>query len=240
MICISFDTDHMNEARMAEFLRDIAIPGAGTFFCTQRYDCLEGSRHELCPHPFLPSGGDWESELDRMRKLFPGAKGWRAHSCVFSHLLAEWLAANGYRYASTNDQFGQSGIQPVRHPWGVWHLPIFYMDNMDFSSGHFWKDQVEGQFSDRLIEIALGDDGVYVFDFHPVHLLLNTPNRDRYFAMRDRFKAGERIEALAYDGFGTRNFYVKLCEQMTRRGTESFSLSGALDRHLQSPRLPGH
>jgi len=130
------------------------------------------------------------------------------------------------------------GIRPVRHPWGVWHLPIFYTDNMDFSSPHFWDDQIEPPFSDKLIEIALEKDGVYVFDFHPVHLLLNTPNRDWYFAMRDRFKAGESLKGLAYDGFGTRSFYDALCVAMQQRHMGSLSLAAALDAHLQFPRTP--
>lgn len=232
MLCLTFDSDHMDEARMAEFLGTVEVPGTGTFFCTQPYACLEGAHHEVGPHPTLESGGDWRAELERMRALFPKARGWRSHSCVFSHLLAEWLAGNGYRYASTNDQFGHKGIQPVRHPWGVWHFPIFYMDNMDFSSPCFWGEEADGPFSERMIETALGDDGIYVFDFHPVHLLLNTPDRNHYFAARDRFKAGEALEGLAYPGSGTRSFYDRLCRAMQRQGRESLSLDQALEAHL--------
>lgn len=232
MLCFTFDTDHMDEARMAEFLARVPIPGAGTFFCTQKYDCLEATHHETAPHPTLESGKDWPAELKRMREMFPKAKGWRSHSCVFSHLLAEWLSGNGYSYVSTNDQFGHKGIQPVRHPWGVWHFPIYYMDNMDFSSGVFWSGQGHGPFSDRMIETALDDDGIYVFDFHPIHLVLNTPERDRYFAMRDRFKAGEPLDRLVYEGNGTRSFYDRLCAAMSQRGLTSMSLGQALQTHL--------
>jgi len=232
MLCFTFDTDHMDEVRMAEFLDRVEIPGVGTFFCTQKYPCLEATHHEIGPHPTLDSGTDWQAELERMRAMFPEARGWRAHSCVFSHLLAEWLAGNGYGYASTNDQFGHKGIQLVRHPWGVWHFPIFYMDNMDFSATCFWKEEADGPFSDTMIETALGDDGVYVFDFHPIHLLLNTPGRDHYFAMRDRFKAGEDLGKLAYQGVGTMSFFERLCAAMRRSGQESLSLGQALEAYL--------
>lgn len=232
MICLTFDTDHMDEARMAEFLDRVEIPGAGTFFCTERYACLEATHHEIGPHPTLEGGMDWQAALEGMRAFFPEAQGWRSHSCVFSHLLAEWLAGNGYRYVSTNDQFGHKGIQPVRHPWGVWHFPIFYMDNLDFSSACFWKEEADEPFSDTMIETALGDDGVYVFDFHPVHLLLNTPGRDHYFAMRDRFKAGEDLGKLAHKGVGTTSFYERLCAAMRRRRQKSLSLGQALEAYL--------
>lgn len=237
MICLTFDTDHMDEVRMSDFLRRIDIPGAGTFFCTQKYDCLDGASHEVAPHPTLEEKTDWQAELKRMRDLFPDAKSWRSHSCVFSHLLAEWLHENGYLYVSTNDQFGQKGIQPVRHPWGVRHFPIYYMDNMDFSSCHFWKDDSDTRFSDTMIEHALEDDGVYVFDFHPIHLLLNTPNSDYYFSMRDRFKSGEDINQLAYEGYGTMNFYLQLCAAMQRVGKKSINLAKAFDAYTLETNL---
>lgn len=232
MICITFDTDHMNEARMAEFLERIRFPGAGTFFCTQHYTCLESTSHELAPHPILEAGEDWSAELQRMRQLFPSAIGWRSHSCVFSHLLAEWLSTNGYRYVSTNDQFGQNGIQPVRHPWGLWHFPIFYMDNMDFSSSVFWAGEDGGPFSESFVDKALKHDGVYVFDFHPIHLLLNSPDREYYFSVRDRFKAGEDIDRLTFKGPGTATFFERLSTGMERSGAQSLTLGKALEVHL--------
>ncbi|PCI42148.1 MAG: hypothetical protein COB46_01140 [Rhodospirillaceae bacterium] len=104
---------------------------------------------------------------------------------------------------------------------------------MDFSSGCFWQDQGDGPFSEAMIERALDDDGIYVFDFHPIHLLLNTPNRDYYFSVRDRFKAGEDIRKLAFDGTGTLDFFIRLQEAMRRSGQKSFSLGQALDAHEQ-------
>ena len=238
MICISFDTDHMDDARMATFLEAVEIPGTATFFCTARFADLEGTGHELAPHPTLPEGAEWQSELQRMRELFPDAQGWRSHSCVFSHVVAAWLSDNGYRYASTNDQFGQRGIRPVRHPWGLWHLPIFYMDNMDFWNGGAGRGEPRDPFSQALIDIAVANDGLYVFDFHPIHLLLNTPDRDRYFAVRDRFKAGEPLAGLVHDGVGTRRFYDALCAALRRHGLASVSLRLALDAHLERGDCP--
>jgi hypothetical protein len=171
MICLSFDTDHVDEARMREFLATVPVPGAGTFFCTHRYEAL-GAPHELCPHPYLPDGADWDAELTSMRAAFPEARGWRAHSCVYSHMLAQRIAADGYAYASAYDQLGRVGLEPNREAWGVWHLPIYYMDNLDFSHGRFWPEGTHRPFDGDLITAALAHEGIHVFDFHPVHLLL--------------------------------------------------------------------
>ena len=76
MICLSFDTDHMNEARMEEFLDEVTWPGGGTFFCTQAYACLNRDEFELAPHPFLTGNRDWLFELRTKRAEFPKAVGW--------------------------------------------------------------------------------------------------------------------------------------------------------------------
>lgn len=231
MICLSFDTDHMDDARMREFIETVDIPGTATFFCTQTYESLDATDHELCPHPFLDQCNNWQEELQGKREQFPIARGWRSHSCVFSHLLAEQVGGLGYRYVSTHDDFGQAGLRPHRHCWGVWQMPIYYMDNLDFSRAHFWRDG-SSPFASSLIEKALNDDGVYVFDFHPIHLLLNTDSTDWYFRHRERFLNGEPVEQLTGQNFGVRNFYEALLEQMAMNGANSLSMDVALTRFV--------
>lgn len=227
MICFSFDTDHLDEARMEEFLELVPVPGTATFFCTQDYRCLEGTEHELGPHAFLPPGGDWDAELTAKRKAFPRAIGWRSHSCVFSHMLAEQLAELGYRYVSTHDEPGRKAPLPYRQAWGLWHVPIHYMDNLDFSAQRFWRD-APMPFSPVVIESALAGDGVYVFGFHPIHLMLNSPDAETYFLLRERWRCGEAVSDLRFKGYGTHSFYEDLLEAMDSAGIPSVSIAEAL------------
>ena len=232
MFCFSFDTDHMNNARMVEFLDDVKFPGKGTFFCTQVYDIFRNLDHEVGPHPYLGSSNNWEVELKQMRENFSHAKGWRSHSCVFSHILAEQVKKLGYDYVTTHEELGRPKIHPYHHAFGVWQMPIFYMDNLDFSRSNFWEDEEHKPFNKNLIDIALGNDGVYVFDFHPVHLLINTPNPDYYFKVRDSFLGGEAIADIRYDGYGTRNFFDELCHAAIQKGMRSQGMQDALNTWL--------
>jgi Polysaccharide deacetylase len=236
VICLSFDTDHLDEPRMREFVDTVRVPGAGTFFCTQRYEALSAP-HEICPHPYLPEGADWDFELEAKRADFPEARGWRAHSCVYSHLLAQRIAADGYAYASAFDQFGRGGIEPSREAWGVWHLPIYYMDNLDFSLPRFWPGAAHRAFDPALIETVLADDGIYVFDFHPVHLLLNSTSAESYFERRGAFVAGAPLEDLRCTGYGARSFYDDLCTAMGGAGMESISMYDALIERVGASKL---
>jgi hypothetical protein len=214
MICLSFDSDHMSESRMSEFLSTHEIAGTATFFCTQPYECLRDAGHELAPHPLLVAGTDWENELARKRREFPAARGWRSHSCVFSHLIAEWLGKNGYDYVSTHDQFGVAGLEPTRHSWGIWHLPIYYMDTLDISAA----------------------PALHVFDFHPIHIMLNSPDPDFYFATRDRFRAGEPAETLRHKGYGVANYFADLRAALLAAGSASIAMGDALGAFLR--RIP--
>jgi hypothetical protein len=235
VICLTFDTDHVDEARMAEFLELAPIPGRATFFCTQRYACLDETGHELSGHPFLEPGGDWGAELRRMRELFPDATGWRSHSCVYSHMLGVLLAQDGYAYASTQTEIGRAGGRPYREAWGLWQLPIYYMDNSDFSTPRFWPGREHAPFSPLLIETATANDGVYVFDFHPVHLLLNSPSAEWYLSRREAFAAGDELAGLRFDGYGAFDFYEDLCAEMAAADLRSRTLADAVAAEAVAP-----
>ncbi len=222
----------MDEQRMVEFLEQMHLPGEGTFFCTQYYEALSRSRHEQAPHPYLEDNTDWGSELNRMRRLFPKAAGWRAHSCVYSHFIAKWLGENCYRYASTSDQLGRCGITPCREGYGTWQMPIYYMDNLDFSDRRFWGSNGLEPFSPIIIERALTMPGMYVFDFHPIHLMLNSPNFEFYAAARDGFKSGASLATLSFKGYGARNFYNHLVDAMEARDVRSVSMDEGLAMYL--------
>ena len=86
MIALSFDTDHINDARMIEFLAGAQWPGSGTFFCTQQYHCLKHEKFELAPHPFLSGARDWLAELKAKRQNFqmPSA-GAHTRACSATH-----------------------------------------------------------------------------------------------------------------------------------------------------------
>lgn len=229
MICFSFDTDRMDEVHMRDFLAATPIPGRATFFCTRPYECLSSSKHELAPHTYLGVEADWAQQFAEKRREFPDAVGWRSHSCVFSHILAEQVAAVGFRYVSIHDQPGDPKIEPVKHAWGLWHLPIYYMDNLDFSQSRFWGEDAPPPFRHELIETAVNGDALFVFAFHPIHLVLNSPNAQEYFSRREALANGAAVEEIRYDGRGTSTFYLELVQAMDAAGMESVALVDALD-----------
>lgn len=233
MICLTFDTDHMSGPQLRRWLAGSNLYGRGTFFCTELYDFLADTDHEVAPHPNL-TPANWPQEIEVQRKLFPKAKSWRSHSLFFSQPIAVDLCRLGYDCVSVVEQFGDRAAAPYRLPWGPWQMPIYYMDNSDFCNFNDMQAKGHVPFSTELIRRAVTGDGLYVFDFHPIHLELNTPSYEFYSHNRDAFKGGGDPERLRFGGRGTRTFFDELMAAMRQYGEASVPLSLALEQWLSS------
>jgi len=230
MICLTFDTDYMTDASMKEFLAAYPLPGRGTFFAHDDLPSLFASGHEVGPHPLIGDLTRWDSDMDRLAALLPSRPvGVRAHSCVFSHMIGIGLHAKGYRYVSQAQQLFDPRPKPFRHPWGVWELPIYYMDNMDFWMPKNWPEIGHTPFSPAIIEQAIRGDGMYVFDIHPLHVALNTRSHEDYVQVKDEVvKNGRSPFELRFPGRGVAVFFEELCEAMARRNIRSQTCTEAL------------
>lgn len=231
MICLTFDTDWMSPEAIERFLDEFPLPGRATFFCHEPFDSLARSRHELCPHPFIDNLLDWRTDLASLRdRVNPAARGVRTHSCVFSHVLGVGLHDMGFEYVSQASPLYQRGITPYRHPWGVWELPIYYMDSMDFWTAGNWPGLDHQPFSSRWIQDAVGGPDLYVMDFHPIHIALNTRTPADYQGVKASIVAG-RVSPfdLTYPGRGTREYFQELCGAMAAAGEKSFSCAESVD-----------
>ena len=228
MICITFDTDHMSDASMRVFLDRFDMPGSATFFCTQKYrDLGRGSdfpQHEVAIHPIFNVGDDWDEKTRRLRETFDDEiVGVRAHSCAYSHQYGVQLAAQGFEYVSQASFLFSETLKPFPQPWGVWELPICYMDSMDYELAELRPGR-HRPFDDRLIQAAVSNpDALFVFDFHPVHVLLDSRHRADY---REWAQAGRpdftREANSGRNGAG--DYFRRLIAAMRAAGQESTAL----------------
>jgi hypothetical protein len=230
MICITFDTDWMSNEAMSEFLDRISWPGSGTFFLHQNLPALYETRHELCPHPLIEDLGTWTNGLKELESVVPNiSNGVRPHSCVFSHMIGLELSKQGYSYVSQASHLYEVGLKAHRHPWGLWELPIYYMDNMDICMVDNWPSLGHKPFASKIIDQAINEPGLYVFDFHPIHLALNTKTHLDYSSVKDKIVSGKASPfEFRTTGRGAAVFFDELCDAMTKANVESISCSQAL------------
>lgn len=225
MICLTFDSDHLDNRHMEQWISDLDIPGAATIYCTEKYPALDGTSFEIGPHPFLGDGIDFDKQIQIYREMFPNAKSWRSHSLVFSQVLSWKLADMGYTSVSTSECYFDDTAKPNFSPWGVWQFPIYYMDNADFDRARRYKTFSPPVFDRSVIEQIINGEGTYVVDMHPIHIMLNTPNFQFYSKARDDFKAHESLESLRYKNYGAGDFFADLLAEMRKVGKVSRTIS---------------
>ncbi len=150
---------------------------------------LEGSTHgsttaEVCRH---------------MQSLNPAAKFYRSHHFYSTSNVADQFKAMGYEYDSNLSLYPQPDIRPLLHSSGLMRYPVFFGDGM-------WFNQFPDRDVSELIPL-LATPGLKIFNFHPIHVALNTPNSAHYKAYRE---SGRPWQDKVADGGGTRTNLIQL------------------------------
>lgn len=207
MIYLSFDTDHLGVEDLSQFLNLYPNLPRSTFFLHERTKGWNDLIHEVNPHPTILTNTSLNSTAQIGKTL--SSSGVRAHSCVSSHMLDIEYAKSGFLYTSQETHWKTASI-PYRKAWGIWEIPISYMDNQDMWWGKNWNDTYNSTFDCRFLEKAVKSRHAYVFDFHPLHILLNSNSPEDYYLKRDKLKGGS-VHPLASDiTYGVRNYFEQL------------------------------
>ena len=97
----------------------------------------------------------------------------------------------------------QSNI--ILQPWKLW--------NGLLKVPHFWEDDAVCIYRNNTsITELLHRNGLKVFDFHPIHVFLNTESLSRYDETRQWHKSTSKLINHRYSGHGTRSKLLQLLE----------------------------
>lgn len=197
-----------------------------TWFITHQSEAIERLREntelfELGIHPNISPGstqGKTEDEvLAHVMNIVPGAISMRTHRLYQS---TEFLVKAATEYGILIDVSlflpRAACLQPHRLKWygsSLWRIPYFWEDD----SEHF-EDEPIWNLSDH----RLNDSGLRVFDFHPIHIALNTERFERYDNLKRvrplKSWDGEFIEAHINRGKGPRSLFLELVHKLSGRG----------------------
>lgn len=210
---MTFDTDWMIPDWMDKFLEEYDSLPKSTFFIHTTTGAWRPQRHEFGPHPTISSLSN-PPEIPVNLK----AVGVRTHSCVSSHMLSLHWANAGFRYESNNTRFLESDIQPAKNPWGIWDLPIFYMDNIDLCFPQNWPGSPHQPLQTNTIMAKLSPESLCVFDFHPLHIALNTLSYEDYQSKKTKIQNGVDPWELASSGHGVRDVFETIIDNFQSNG----------------------
>lgn len=155
-----------------------------TWFVTHSTPVLDRLRanpnFELGAHPnFNPllNGGSSENAggarkvLDALLEIVPEAKSVRSHSLTQSSILLDIFKEYGFTHDCNHFIPHESGV--ILRPWSHWNGLV--------RVPHLWEDDVEAMVADSNFSSLLAiKNEIKVFDFHPIHLFLNTEATTRY------------------------------------------------------------
>lgn len=210
-VFLTFDIDWAHDDVVNDTIDLVEQAGVrATWFITHRSPVLDRLRSnpafELGIHPnFLPllmqgsaAQGETAAEvLDRLLEIVPEAKSVRTHSLVQSGRLLELYASRGMVFeASVHIPESGMTLRPWRDWFGVVRVPYGWEDD-------FWCDA--GRPAS-----AASEDGITGFDFHPIHVYLNTDALARYESARATFADPAGLRRHRAEGAGVRSKLLEL------------------------------
>lgn len=181
-----------------------------TWFATHKTTLLadfeQDANIEVGIHPnFNPLlNGDLNANSSKViadcLSVVPAARSVRSHSLTQSERLVDQFKAAGMTHISNFF---------IPYGSGIHAKPFFLWERM-IAVPHIWQDNVAikmvADFPSRTELIS----GLNVFDFHPIHIFLNTENLDRYERTRPMHQNPSELIKHRYEGYGTRNRLLDL------------------------------
>ena len=212
---ITMDMDWANDGVLADTItlaEQLDIPVC--MFVTHATPMLAALREHplftLGIHPnFLPhlngqTTKSFRETLEEMRALVPEAKLLRCHALIDATPILVTAREMGFRADMNLFIPLSSGIcaYSFYHFSGLKRLPFFYEDDAwTLEPGH---PSVERH-------ILSGGAGLKIFNFHPIHLYLNTETMERYNKAKPYYHEFDKLAPYVNHGeeFGSRDFLQK-------------------------------
>jgi hypothetical protein len=185
-----------------------------TFFVTHDTKVLNriraNSNYELGIHPNFnplieinPDALSAKETLQDILRVVPEAKVLRSHGMTHSGRWLSLYKELGIEYLSQYYMGGVDTIQPFSHINGIVEAPIFFADDGYAFERDLGKYNVEPSFNEK-------SEFLRVFNFHPIHLKLNTPDMSYYNRSRAFFTNLEELNNSVYEGHGVLSLFKQL------------------------------
>ncbi len=184
-----------------------------TFFSTHYSEILKNCNKdlfEIAVHPnFNPLFSDNSKSIDRiideLLEIHPDAKGVRSHSMLQSSQLIQKFSEKGFVYESNHFLPYHSKVKPYKLWTGMIRIPFNWEDDIHWSYGHGFDDH----------KMDLNDSGLNIFNFHPIHIFLNTENEQRYNDAKVFYKNPSKLRTFRNSKTeGSRDLLIRLLEHI--------------------------
>ena len=208
-----------------------------TFFSTHHSEVLalcNKKLFEIAVHPdFRPvfNGGTSKTIydiLDDILDIHPNANGIRTHHLIESIDLLQKYSEKKLTYESSMLLPYYDNLKPFTLWNGLIRIPFNWEDDVHWSYGYSF-DTIE--FDDKENELQ-------TFNFHPIHIYLNTENKFRYYEAKKYYSNPSKLLELRNNEIkGTRDFLIMLLEKCKDMKYETLTQYDIAISHLSKSLL---
>lgn len=213
---LSIDIDWAHDIVLADTIDLIEQAGVkACFFVTHDTPLLERLRanplFELGLHPnFDPllkgeAGHSARDILMDLARLVPDAKVLRSHAMTTSGRWLELYREVGVTHLSNYLMFGDSGIHPFCQLNGLIEAPVYFADD-----GLLFQRAASAVSFDHNSGLGSTSSGLRVYNFHPIHIFLNSESLNRYSSSRLHADDPLALRGLRFEGDGARAWLSSL------------------------------
>ena len=189
---------------------------SATFFCTHDTKILDelkkNKKYELGIHPnfnYLLNGNfrygkDYIEVLKYYKDIVPESISVRSHSLTQQSNLLTEFSNHGLKFE----------LNLLIPEYAGYLQPFKYGDLMRVP--YIWEDDVHCMFEWKYdVTKFLSYQGVRVFNFHPIHIFLNTEKLDRYTTAKPHLQNYNELQKhINNETYGTKDFLISILEQI--------------------------
>lgn len=223
-IFLTFDMDWASDEVLRDFYDLICeLDVCGTIHVTHSTNLLDifqrDGKLELGIHPnynMLLDGGEegrsYEEVISDIHEIVPNAVTVRSHSLTTSSRIEFKCKEYGLKYDLNMLYPPQNGdcIRCYKNVSGLYKIPFIYEDDIWLMSGE--KKSASYYLSDDFLAPR-------VFNFHPIHIFLNSESIDRYEKARSSFNNyNELLRFKNINEFGIKDYFLELVKISRQKG----------------------
>jgi hypothetical protein len=234
MIIFTSDIDWATEEVTAEMLAIFEKYQAKcTLFVTHPSQVLQNCNRNLFEigiHPNFnalldnnnPQHKTQDTILDELLSWYPEAKGVRSHCMTQSTPILSKFAKKGLLY-DANHFLPYQKINVFKLWNGMWRIP------------YNWEDDIHYLYENSFDEIGmkLNNEDLFVFDFHPIHIFLNTDCEQTYIHAKPYYKKTNELKKyINTKKKGAKDILIYLLETIKENQYEQDNLIGYLTKEF--------
>jgi len=157
-----------------------------------------------------------DDTIANLLKIYPEAKGVRSHCMTQSTPMLNSFANKGLLYDANH-------FLPYQkiHAFKLWNGMLRIPYN--------WEDDIHYLYNKKFDEIGieLNNEDLFVFDFHPIHIFLNTENEQRYLDAKPHYQnTSELLNYKNTNQKGAKDALIFLLETIRENKFETNHLLG--------------